>query len=50
MNQPINQQAQESKEEGDETTPIGAITITTILAVIILVLWFGMYMLNIARS
>ena len=34
----------------DEIRPIGAVVITGVLAVIILVLWFGMYLLNIVRS
>lgn len=34
----------------DEPTPLGAITVTTILAITILVFWFGVYMLNISRS
>lgn len=34
----------------DETRPVGAVVITGLLAVIILMLWFGMYLLNIVRS
>lgn len=40
----------ESSEESDEATPMGAIVITTILAVMILLFWFGMYILNLSRS
>lgn len=30
--------------------PVGAIAVTTFLAITILVFWFGVYFLNIARS
>lgn len=39
-----------TSEESDEATPMGAIVITTILAVMILLFWFGMYILNLSRS
>lgn len=38
------------EEDAEEIAPIGAVVITSILAIVILVLWFGMYILNIARS
>lgn len=41
---------QESLEQEDETKPLGAVFITVILAIIILVSWFGMYALHISRS
>ena len=37
-------------EEHDEDTPYGAIIVTTVVAVVILVMWYGMYALNLARS
>ena len=40
---------QQTAEESDDT-PLGAIVITTILAVFILVTWFSMYILNFLRS
>ncbi len=34
----------------DESTPVGAVIITTLLAIIIVALWVGMYVLGILRS
>jgi hypothetical protein len=42
-------EAQEQETE-DDGTPVGAIAVTSFLMVTILVLWFGMYVLNMARS
>ena len=44
--QPVEPASQD--EHGD--APVGAIALTTFLAITILVFWFGMYFLNIARS
>lgn len=44
MNDPIE------KDEDLEDAPIGAILITTLLLVVIVTLWFGIYFLNIVRS
>jgi Cytochrome c oxidase subunit IIa family len=39
------------EEQADkDDAPVGAVVITSILAIVILVLWFGIYILNIARS
>ena len=40
------------KERREERAPrpVGAILVTTFLAVVILVTWFGMYFLNFARG
>ena len=37
-------------EDDLRDAPVGAIAVTTFLAITILVFWFGMYFLNIARS
>ncbi|MEX2501340.1 MAG: cytochrome c oxidase subunit 2A [Trueperaceae bacterium] len=37
-------------DEADPDTPFGAIAVTGFLAAVILVLWFAMYALNLARS
>ena len=42
--------ADEAQETKDDGKPVGAIAVTTFLMVTILVLWFGMYVLNVARS
>jgi hypothetical protein len=42
-------EAQEQETE-DDGKPVGAIAVTSFLMVTILVLWFGMYVLNMARS
>ena len=39
-----------SGEQSYEGPPVGAIAVTTFLTVVILLLWFGMYFLNIARG
>lgn len=44
MNDPID------KDEDFEHAPIGAIMITTLLVIIIVTLWLGIYILNIVRS
>jgi hypothetical protein len=44
MNDPID------KDEDLEHAPIGAIVITTLIAVIIVTLWLAMYVINVARS
>jgi hypothetical protein len=44
MNDPID------KDEDLEHAPIGAILITTLLLVVIVTLWLGIYILNIVRS
>ncbi len=44
MNDPID------KDEDLEHAPIGAILITTLLLVVIVMLWFSIYLLNIVRS
>jgi cytochrome b len=44
MNDPID------KDEDLEHVPIGAIVITTLLAVVIVTLWLGIYIINLARS
>ena len=38
------------QEDDLRDAPVGAIAVTTFLAITILVFWFGMYFLNIARS
>ncbi len=48
MSENLNDSQNEGEERDD--TPLGAIFVTTTLAVIILVLWFSMYLLNILRS
>ncbi len=44
MNDPID------KDEDLEHAPVGAIIITTLLLVVIVTLWVGVYILNIVRS
>jgi cytochrome b len=44
MNDPLD------KDEDLEHAPIGAILITTLLAVVIVTLWVGIYILNLVRS
>lgn len=39
-----------SPDDEHVEAPLGAIAVTTFLAITILVMWFGMYFLNIARS
>ena len=39
-----------SGEQSYEGPPVGAIAVTTFLTVVILLVWFGMYFLNIARG
>lgn len=42
---------EEPEEEEDlDATPYGAVFVTTVVAVVILALWFGMYALNLVRS
>jgi hypothetical protein len=45
-------ETQDKSEEtaNDEDAPIGAVVVTSILAITILVLWFGIYILNLSRS
>jgi hypothetical protein len=45
-------ETQDKHEEtsADEDAPIGAVIVTSILAITILVLWFGIYILNLSRS
>jgi hypothetical protein len=40
----------DAREDEAADAPVGAIAVTTFLAITILVFWFGMYFLNIARS
>jgi hypothetical protein len=42
--------AQESPPPDTEQRPLGALAVTSFLTVTILVFWFGMYALNLARS
>jgi hypothetical protein len=44
MNDPID------KDEELENAPVGAIFVTTVLAVVILALWLAIYLLNMVRS
>jgi cytochrome b len=44
MNDPID------KDEDLEHAPIGAIMITTLLVVVIVTLWLGIYIINLVRS
>lgn len=37
-------------EEPSEPRPMGAVVITTLLLITIVVMWFGMYLLNLVRS
>ena len=39
-----------TEEVRDEDVPYGAIIVTTVVAVAILVSWYGMYALNLVRS
>lgn len=41
---------QEQQEVRDEDVPYGAIIVTAVVAVAILVSWYGMYALNLVRS
>ena len=41
---------QEDLQQEDDAKPLGAVFITVILAIVILVSWFGMYALHIIRS
>ncbi len=45
-----DRRADEAQETQDDGKPLGAIAVTGFLMVTILVLWFGMYVLNVARS
>ena len=47
--QHVNHDTQ-ATEEGNPDTPAGAIAVTLFLAATILVFWFGMFFLNLARS
>lgn len=40
----------DARDDEAADAPVGAIAVTTFLAITILVFWFGMYFLNIARS
>jgi cytochrome b len=44
MNDPVD------KDEDLEHTPIGAIVMTTLIAVVIVTLWLGIYIINLVRS
>jgi hypothetical protein len=44
MNDPLD------KDEDLENAPLGAIFVTTVLAVVILALWLGIYLVNMVRS
>lgn len=44
------QPVESGAEDEHRDAPVGAIALTTFLAITILVFWFGMYFLNIARS
>lgn len=46
----MSEDPKEQPDQERDDTPLGAIFVTTTLAVIILVLWFSMYLLNILRS
>lgn len=52
----MNQHGQPKGEAGEENAdpsdqaPVGAILITSLLAGVIVTLWFGMYLLNILRG
>jgi hypothetical protein len=44
------ERADEATREDDDGRPVGALAVTSFLMVTILVLWFGMYLLNVSRS
>jgi hypothetical protein len=44
MNDPVD------KDEDLEHPPIGAIVMTTLIAVVIVTLWLGIYIINLVRS
>jgi cytochrome b len=44
MNDPVD------KDEDLEHAPIGAIVMTTLIAVVIVTLWLGIYIINLVRS
>ena len=39
-----------AEDRHDEDTPYGAIIVTTVVAIAILVSWYGIYALNLVRS
>lgn len=39
-----------SSKKPKKSTPRGAVLVTTFLALVILVFWFGMYVLNLVRG
>ena len=49
---PVEPRSEDGDLQEDDVryAPVGAIAVTTFLAITILVFWFGMYFLNIARS
>ncbi|MCA9839566.1 MAG: cytochrome c oxidase subunit 2A [Trueperaceae bacterium] len=46
----MDEDPKKSEKSTSEETPLGALFVTASLAVIILVLWFSMYILNIIRG
>jgi hypothetical protein len=46
----VDETRDHEQQDARDNAPIGAVVITSILAIIILVLWFGMYILNITRG
>jgi len=51
VSQPPPSDPHDDHQEGlDPDTPYGAIAVTVFLAAVILVLWFGMFFLNLSRS
>ena len=49
-NKPDDPREPPESVDSQEDTPVGAIVVTGVLALIILVLWFGIYALNLVRS
>jgi len=50
VNQPPPPDDHDPQDQLDHDTPYGAIAVTAFLAITIIVLWFGMYFLNLQRS
>ena len=46
----MDENPKKTEEQTTDDTPLGALFVTGTLAIIILVLWFSMYILNIIRS